>query len=141
MSDVLVSRDGAVLVLTLARPQKKNALTGAMYEALIEAFETANKDDDIAVILLRGSGGVFTAGNDIGDFIANASNPQTMAAYRFVEALAQNDTPLVLAIEGPAIGIGTTMLLHCDLAYATSDAHFKMPFVDLGLVPEAGSSL
>lgn len=140
MSDVLVSRDGAVLVLTLARPQKKNALTGAMYEALIEAFHSAEQDEDIAVILLRGSGGVFTAGNDIADFIAHASSPQTMAAYRFVEALAGLDVPLVLAIEGPAIGIGTTMLLHCDLAFATADAHFKMPFVDLGLVPEAGSS-
>ena len=141
MTDVLVSRDGAVLVLTLARPQKKNALTGAMYEALIEAFHSAEQDEDIAVILLRGSGGVFTAGNDIGDFISHASSPQTMAAYRFVEKLAGLDVPLVLAIEGPAIGIGTTMLLHCDLAFATADAHFKMPFVDLGLVPEAGSSL
>ena len=141
MKDVLVSRDGPVLVLTLARPQKKNALTGAMYEALIEAFQNAEQDEDIAVILLRGSGGVFTAGNDIGDFIAHASSPQTMAAYRFVEKLAGLEVPLVLAIEGPAIGIGTTMLLHCDLAYATADAHFKMPFVDLGLVPEAGSSL
>ena len=141
MTDVLVSHDGAVLVLTLARPQKKNALTGAMYEALIAAFQSAEQDEDIAVILLRGSGGVFTAGNDIGDFIAHASSPQTMAAYRFVEKLAVLDVPLVLAIEGPAIGIGTTMLLHCDLAFATADAHFKMPFVDLGLVPEAGSSL
>ena len=140
MTDVLVSRDGAVLVLTLARPQKKNALTGAMYEALIAAFRNAEQDEDIAVILLRGSGGVFTAGNDIADFIAHASSPQTMAAYRFVEALAGLEVPLVLAIEGPAIGIGTTMLLHCDLAFATADAHFKMPFVDLGLVPEAGSS-
>jgi enoyl-CoA hydratase/carnithine racemase len=141
MKDVLVSRDGPVLVLTLARPQKKNALTGSMYEALIEAFQNAEQDEDIAVILLRGSGGVFTAGNDIGDFIAHASSPQTMAASRFVEKLAELEVPLVLAIEGPAIGIGTTMLLHCDLAYATADAHFKMPFVDLGLVPEAGSSL
>ena len=141
MNDVLVSRDGAVLVLTLARPQKKNALTSAMYEALIAAFESADRDEDISVILLRGSGGVFTAGNDIGDFIAHAQSPQNMAAYRFVEALAKLDTPLVLAIEGAAIGIGATMLLHCDLAYATADAHFKMPFVDLGLVPEAGSSL
>lgn len=141
MSDVLISRDGAVLVITLARPQKKNALTGAMYEALIAAFDSAARDDDLAVILLRGSGGVFSAGNDIGDFIASAHAPHSMAAYRFVETLAQNETPLVLAIEGPAIGIGTTMLLHCDLAFATADAQFKMPFVDLGLVPEAGSSL
>jgi enoyl-CoA hydratase/carnithine racemase len=141
MNDVLVSRDGPVLVLTLARPQKKNALTGDMYEALIEAFRNADQDEDIGALLLRGSGGVFTAGNDIGDFIAHAQNPQGMAAYHFVEALARLDTPLVLAIEGPAIGIGTTMLLHCDLAYATADAHFKMPFVDLGLVPEAGASL
>ncbi len=139
--DVLVSRDGGVLVLTLARPKKKNALTGAMYEALIEAFHQAQADDEIGAILLRGSGGVFTAGNDIGDFIAAAQAPQHMAAYRFVEALAQLDKPLVLAIEGPAIGIGTTLLLHCDLAFATPDAQFKMPFVDLGLVPEAGSSL
>ena len=139
--DVLVSRDGGVLVLTLVRPHKKNALTAAMYEALIDGFDQAQADEEIGALLLRGSGGVFTAGNDIGDFIAAAQSPHTMAAYRFVEVLAQLDKPLVLAIEGAAIGIGTTMLLHCDLAFATSDAQFKMPFVDLGLVPEAGSSL
>jgi enoyl-CoA hydratase/carnithine racemase len=141
MSDVLVARDGGVMTLTLARAQKKNALTGAMYEALIDAFAEAEADGSLGAIVLRGSGGVFTAGNDIGDFIAAAQKPHAMAAYRFVEKLAQLEKPLVLAIEGAAIGIGTTMLLHCDLAFASANAQFKMPFVDLGLVPEAGSSL
>jgi enoyl-CoA hydratase/carnithine racemase len=141
MSDVLVARDGGVMTLTLARPQKKNALTGAMYEAMIAAFTDAEDDASIGAIVLRGSGGVFTAGNDIGDFIAAAQAPHLMAAYRFVEKLAQLEKPLVLAIEGPAVGIGTTILLHCDLAFASPNAQFKMPFVDLGLVPEAGSSL
>jgi len=140
MSDVLISRDGGVMVLTLARPHKKNALTGAMYETLIAAFRIAQQDEEVGVLLLRGSSGVFTAGNDIGDFIATAQSPQTMPAYRFVEALARLDKPLVAAIEGPAIGIGTTLLLHCALAFAAPNAQFKMPFVDLGLVPEAGAS-
>lgn len=141
MSELEISEADGVLTLTLCRPQKKNALTSAMYEGMIGAFARAAKDASIGAILLRGADGMFTAGNDIGDFIAALKNPQDLAAMRFVEALAMNDVPLVAAIEGVAVGIGTTLMLHCDLVYAAPDAKFRMPFVDLGLVPEAGSSL
>lgn len=130
-----------VLVVTLRRAEKKNALTAAMYEDLIAAFARAEAEAEIGAILLRGRDGVFTAGNDIADFIAAARNPSDMAAWRFVQALAHLDTPLVAAIEGAAVGVGATLTLHCDLVYAAPDAQFKMPFVDLGVVPEAGTSL
>ncbi len=136
----IVEHEG-VLTITLRRAQKKNALTSLMYEAMIEAFARADADANIGALLLRGSEGIFTAGNDIGDFIACAQAPGKMAAWRFVESLATLQTPLVAAIAGPAIGIGATLILHCDLVYAAPDALFKMPFVDLGLVPEAGASL
>lgn len=141
MSDVEIVRDGAVLTIALRRTAKKNALTGAMYETMIAAFDEADGDARIGAIVLRGADGVFTSGNDIGDFIASAQTPDEMPAWRFVERLAALETPLIAAIEGLAIGIGTTLILHCDLVYAAPDALFKMPFVDLGLVPEAGSSL
>jgi enoyl-CoA hydratase/carnithine racemase len=141
MSELDISEADGVLTLTLCRPQKKNALTSAMYEGMIGAFAHAAKDASIGAILLRGNEGMFTAGNDIGDFIAALKNPQDLAAMPFVEALAMNDVPLVAAIEGVAVGIGTTLMLHCDLVYAAPDVKFRMPFVDLGLVPEAGSSL
>jgi enoyl-CoA hydratase/carnithine racemase len=141
MSDIEVTRDAGVLTITLRRTEKKNALTGAMYETMIAAFDEADGDAGIGAIVLRGSDGVFTAGNDIGDFLASTQTPSDMAAWRFVERLATLETPLIAAIEGLAIGIGTTLILHCDLVYAAPDARFRMPFVDLGLVPEAGSSL
>jgi enoyl-CoA hydratase/carnithine racemase len=141
MSDIEITRADSVLTLRLARSAKKNALTALMYETMIDAFTQATDDPQIGAILLRGGDGIFTAGNDIADFIAAAQQPGDMAAMRFVEALARLDTPLVAAIEGAAIGIGATLMLHCDLVYAAPDARFHMPFVDLGLVPEAGSSL
>ena len=142
---VHIDRDGAVLRVTLARAEKKNALTSTMYERLISAFEEASADAEIGALLLTGSQGVFTAGNDIGDFLAAAmaaSAANTVAAGpRFIYTLAKFDKPLVAAIEGPAVGIGTTLCFHCDLVYAAPSARFSMPFVNLGLVPEAGSSL
>jgi enoyl-CoA hydratase/carnithine racemase len=138
---VRIAREGGVLVATLARADKKNALTGAMYEVLIEALRQADADPGVGAILITGERGVFTAGNDIGDFIAHAGAGSDMAAFRFVKAIASCETPLVAAVEGVAVGVGTTMLFHCDLVYAAPDATFRMPFVDLGLVPEAGSSL
>jgi enoyl-CoA hydratase/carnithine racemase len=141
MNDIAITRADGVLTIRLARTHKKNALTAAMYETMLGAFRDAEADPEIGAIVLRGDGGVFTAGNDIGDFIAAAQQPGEMAAMRFVEALARLDTPLVAAIEGAAIGIGATLMLHCDLVYAAPDARFHMPFIDLGLVPEAGSSL
>ena len=138
---VHTARHGAVLHVTLARPEKKNALTAAMYEAMIAALAEAGADAAIRAVLIQGSGGCFSAGNDIGDFIANARGPDAPASMRFIRAIAACDTPIVAAVEGVAVGVGTTMLLHCDLAYAAPSAMFRMPFVDLGLVPEAASSL
>ncbi|HEX9170600.1 MAG TPA: enoyl-CoA hydratase-related protein [Roseiarcus sp.] len=125
-----------------ARPQKKNAITGAMYEALIEALEAAERDASVGALVLSGKGGVFTAGNDIGDFLAAASRGEgDLAASRFVSKIAEFEKPLVAAVDGLAVGVGTTLLFHCDLVYATAESRFQMPFVNLGLVPEAGSSL
>ncbi len=142
IEDIEVSRQGAVLSAAFARPQKKNAITGAMYEALIEAFETAERDPEIGALVLSGKGGAFTAGNDIADFLAVAMHEAgEFPAWRFVSKLAEFEKPLVAAVDGLAIGVGTTLLFHCDLVYASPQARFQTPFVDLGLVPEAGSSL
>lgn len=143
MSDpVLVRREGAVLVLTLNRAEKKNALTGAMYTALTEAIESANADAGLGAILILGQPGIFCAGNDIKDFIGFAmSGSLGGPILGFLRALVANQKPLVAAVDGGAIGIGTTMILHCDYALASERAVFATPFVDLALVPEAGSSL
>ena len=145
--DIEVSRDGAVMSAAFARPQKKNAITGAMYEALIEAFEAAERDASVGAFVLSGKGGVFTAGNDLGDFVAlatgaaAANDGKDFPAGRFTRKLAEFEKPLIAAVDGLAVGIGTTLCFHCDLVYATPEARFQMPFVNLGLVPEAGSSL
>lgn len=133
-------REGAVLSLTLNRPEKKNALTGAMYLEIIAAFDEADRDDSIRAIVVQGAGGNFTAGNDIGDFLSGGSFAD-FPALRFIRRLAALETPLVAAVEGVAIGVGTTLLFHCDLVYATPDARMQTPFVNLALTPEAGSSL
>ena len=142
---VKIERDSGVLVVTLARPEKKNALTGAMYEKLIVAFADAAQDEAIGALMIEGSGGVFSAGNDIGDFLAIALAPgaamKDAPGVRFIYTLARFAKPLVAAVDGAAIGIGATLCLHCDLVYASPAARFHMPFVDLGLAPEAGSSL
>jgi enoyl-CoA hydratase/carnithine racemase len=138
---IKAERDGAILRLTMARPEKKNALTAAMYESLIQEFARANRDETIGALLLCGQNGVFTAGNDLKDFLEAASNPATFAAPRFLKALVNFEKPLVAAIEGPAVGIGCTLCFYCDLVYAAPSARFQMPFVNLGLVAEAGSSL
>lgn len=135
------TRDGNILHITLARPEKKNALTSAMYEALIVLLHGADADENIRAITIEGSGGNFSAGNDIGDFLSGARDMLNAPAFRFIKAIASCGTPLVAAVEGVAVGVGTTLLLHCDLAYAAPDAKFRMPFVDLGLVPEAAASL
>jgi enoyl-CoA hydratase/carnithine racemase len=137
---VSVERDGDVLVVQLNRPDKKNAMTRAMYDAVVAAFERADRDK-LGAVLLTGSGGTFLAGNDIADFLAAAERPEELSAFTFITALARLDTPLVAAVEGVAVGVGTTLLLHCDLAYAAPNASFRLPFVDLGLVPEAASSV
>jgi enoyl-CoA hydratase/carnithine racemase len=134
--DVEVGREGAVMTAAFARPQKKNAITGAMYEALIEAFEAAERDSSVGALVLSGKGGVFTAGNDLGDFLAAASREGgDFPAWRFTRKLAEFEKPLVAAVDGLAIGIGTTLCFHCDLVYATPESRFQMPFVNLGLCP------
>ncbi|MBB4196726.1 enoyl-CoA hydratase [Rhodoblastus sphagnicola] len=130
-----------VLELTLNRPAKKNALTEAMYQALIDGLLRAETDEAIGAVLIRGEGGVFSAGNDIGDFIAAVRKGHGLAAADFVRRLAGFSKPLVAAVDGLAVGVGCTLLLHCDLIYASPEARFSLPFVDLGLPPEAGSSL
>ncbi len=141
MSDILTTRDGDILVVTLNRPAKKNALTGDMYNGMSAALDQAKDDHSIGTIVFEGSGGSFTAGNDLADFLQSASDFTQSPALNFIRRLAVCETPIVAAVDGVAVGIGTTMLFHCDLVYAAPQAKFRMPFVDLGLVPEAGSSL
>ena len=127
-----------VIELRLARADKKNALTQAMYAGMTEALEDASRRDDIAAVLISGEGDAFCAGNDLSDF----QNPERANnATVFIKAISVFDKPVVAAVQGLAVGIGTTMLLHCDLVYATPDARFTVPFARLGLVPEAASSL
>jgi enoyl-CoA hydratase/carnithine racemase len=139
--NIRIEREGAVLCVTFDRPEKKNALTGAMYLAATAALRQADLDPAIGAVLFAGSGGMFTAGNDIADFLETGCEPEEFPAFTFIKTLALCETPLVAAIEGIAIGIGATLMLHCDLAYASPSTLFRLPFVDLGLVPEAASSL
>ncbi|MGH6783102.1 MAG: enoyl-CoA hydratase-related protein [Sphingomicrobium sp.] len=139
---VRVELQGATLAIALARPERRNAITVAMYEALAEAIEGAAGDPSIRLIRLSGDGQDFTAGNDLADFL-NAL-PRDLAdipVWRMLRALAACETPILAQVQGNCVGIGTTILLHCDLAVAEEGAHFSLPFVDLGLVPEAASSL
>ena len=133
--------DGRVLHLALDRPDKKNALTRAMYARLADALEAAASDAAVRAVVLSGRGGAFTGGNDLGDFMMDPPTGPDSPVFRFLQQAAGFPKPLVAAVAGPAIGIGTTILLHCDLAYAAPGALFKLPFVDLGLVPEAASSV
>jgi enoyl-CoA hydratase/carnithine racemase len=140
-AEIVVRRDGAVMQIVMNRPQKKNALNRAMYEAMTAALAQADADDETRAIVLSGAGGAFTAGNDLDDFRFALDDPSAFPAQRFVRTLAALQTPIVAAVQGDAVGVGTTMLFHCDLVYAAHDARFKMPFVDLGVIPEAGSTL
>lgn len=139
---VRVERDGGLLAITLARPERRNAITVAMYDALATAVEQAAGDPSVRVIAFRGEGEDFAAGNDLGDFLkALPRDIDDIPVWRLLRALARCETPIVAAVHGHCVGIGTTMLLHCDLVVAEEGARFSMPFVDLGLVPEAASSL
>jgi enoyl-CoA hydratase/carnithine racemase len=135
---------GGVLTVTLARAEKKNAITQAMYAALAEAAERARTDDAVRVLVFTGEGDSFSAGNDIADFIAIGSqtgNPSDMAVFRFLKAMADLDKPVVGAVRGRAVGIGLTLLLHCDMVVVAEDALLSAPFINLALAPEAASSL
>lgn len=141
MSDLLVTQTGPVLEVLFNRPEKKNALTGAMYSAVVDAFRRADADPAIRVVLLSGVGDTFTSGNDIKDFQSRAATNGATHASPFLVALSSLATPLIAAANGAAIGVGTTMLAHADLVIAARSARFVMPFTSLGLVPEAASSL
>lgn len=135
---------GGVLTVTLARPEKKNAITQAMYAALSDAAERARTDDSVRVLLFRSEGDSFSAGNDIADFIALGSQgqqPLDMSVFRFLKALADLDKPAVAAVRGRAVGIGLTLLLHCDMVVVAEDALLSVPFINLALAPEAASSM
>ena len=139
---LLVERSGQHLKLTMNRPERRNAITVAMYAALAEAIEGAAGDNSVRVITLAGAGEDFTAGNDLGDFLNELpQDGSDIPVWRLLRALARNMVPLVAAVHGNAVGIGTTMLFHCDLVVAEEGSRFRMPFTDLGLVPEAASSL
>lgn len=142
---ILTSCEGGILRLTFNRPDKKNAITAAMYATLADGLEKAQEDSAIRVVLFDSVGDVFTSGNDIADFMANdtsvTGSGEIPPVFRFLMGLAKATKPLISAVQGPAVGVGVTMLLHCDLVYASEKAAFKTPFVDLALVPEAASSL
>lgn len=129
-----------VLEITINRPERKNALTMAMYSAMAELLNAAASDTGVRVVILSGAGGSFTSGNDLMDFLGGSASSEESPVYQFLVALYNFPKPVVAAINGPAVGIGTTMLLHCDLAFAGEDARFQMPFVNLGLCPEYASS-
>jgi enoyl-CoA hydratase/carnithine racemase len=143
MTDHLrVDREQGLLTLRLNRLDKKNALTRAMYAAMAEALNQADQDKSVRAVLITGGEQCFTSGNDVADFIAAPpSDLNSSEVFLFMRALFEFSKPVVAAVCGPAVGIGTTMLLHCDLVYVSRDAALKMPFVNLGLCPEYGSSL
>jgi enoyl-CoA hydratase/carnithine racemase len=141
MSDILVHTEAGVMTLTLNRVDKKNSITAAMYSALADALDQASADPAVRVVLLQGDATVFSAGNDINDFLHQPPAGQHSPVYRFLHGIAAFPKPIVAAVCGPAVGIGTTMLLHCDLVYAGDNAAFALSFVNLGLCPEAASSL
>jgi enoyl-CoA hydratase/carnithine racemase len=130
-----------IATIEIARPEKKNALTQAMYTAMAEALAAADADPAVRAVLITGQPGVFTSGNDLEDFMQRPPQGEDSPVFRFMKALAGCGKPVVAAVTGAAIGIGTTMLLHCDLVYVSDEARLAMPFVSLGLVPEYASSL
>jgi enoyl-CoA hydratase/carnithine racemase len=140
MSEIVVERSERVLRIQLNRPAKKNALTADMYGAFAKALRGAESDAEVRVVLVHGTPDAFTAGNDLQDFLSNPPRGPESPVFAFLEAVTHVEKPLVAAVNGVAVGIGTTMLLHCDLVYAGQDAKFALPFVNLGLCPEAASS-
>ena len=141
MSDILTHVDAGVRTLTFNRLEKKNSITSAMYGVMADALAQASADAAVRVVVIQGHESIFSAGNDIGDFLNQAPSTQDSPVFRFLRGIASFEKPLIAAVAGPAVGIGTTLLLHCDLVYAGDNAAFSMPFVNLGLCPEAASSL
>ena len=141
MSDILTHTDAGVMTITFNRLDKKNSITSSMYAAMADAVARAGADPSVRVVVFQGHESIFSAGNDIGDFLNQPPTTQESPVFRFLRGIATFEKPLLAAVAGPAVGIGTTMLFHCDLVYAGDNAAFSMPFVNLGLCPEAASSL
>ncbi|MDT0604943.1 enoyl-CoA hydratase-related protein [Thalassotalea castellviae] len=142
MDNLILSEiENNVLTITLNRFDKKNALNTVMYQTLCETFNHAQTNASIHCVLIQGNEHCFCAGNDLADFLQHADSQEELAAFAFVKTLASFTKPIVAAVAGPAVGIGTTMLLHCDMVFSTADAKFKLPFSQLGLCPEAASSV
>ena len=140
MSEIVTERSGSILSIQFNRPEKKDALTMSMYDTVAELLNAAARDDGIRVVLLHGAGDSFSAGNDLGDFLKNPPKGYDSPQGQFIDALNSFDKPLIAAVHGAAIGSGTTMLTHCDFVYASEHTTFQMPFVNLALVPELGTS-
>ena len=138
--DILTQTREGIFAIEFNRPEKKNALTGDMYALLTEALLAAERDDAVRVVLFHGKPDLFTAGNDIEDFMQRPPQDEGTPVFRFLDAASRAAKPLVAAVNGPAVGIGATLLLHCDLVYVGDNARFRLPFVSLGLVPEFASS-
>lgn len=141
MSDILTDTTDGVMTITFNRPDKKNSITAAMYAAMAAALAQAREQDTVRVVVFQGSDTVFSAGNDIADFLDKPPSGLDAPVFRFLFGIADFPKPIVAAVCGPAVGIGTTMLMHCDLVYAGDNAAFALPFVNLGLCPEAASSV
>ena len=140
-NDILVHTETGVTTITFNRLKAKNAITSAMYAAMADALDAAKIDDAVRVVVFQGDSAIFSAGNDIGDFLSQAPSDQNSPVFRFLRAISSFPKGLIAAVCGPAVGIGTTLLFHCDLVYAGDNAAFSTPFVNLGLCPEAGSSV
>jgi enoyl-CoA hydratase/carnithine racemase len=140
MSDIVTERSGSILRIEFNRPAKKNAMTSAMYITMADLLDAAAKDDGVRVVLWHGAGDSFCAGNDLDDFLKNPPGPEDSPQSRLINAFIAFEKPIVVAVHGAAIGGGTTMLTHCDFVYASETAKFQMPFINLALVPEFGST-
>ena len=136
-----IGRDGGILTIAFSRPEKKNAITGAMYLAMADGMKAAQADASVRVILITGLPQIFTAGNDLEDFMKHPPTLAESPVFQFMMQMVHATKPVIAAVAGAAVGIGTTLLLHCDLVYAADNAKFSMPFTQLGLCPEFGSSL
>jgi enoyl-CoA hydratase/carnithine racemase len=140
MDEIIAERSGSILRVELNRPAKKNAMTSGMYVTLAKIFEEAGKDGRTRVVLWYGAGDSFCAGNDVQDFLEHPPGPGESPQALLMNALVDFDKPLIAAVHGAAIGGGTTMLMHCDFVYASETAKFQLPFINLALLPEFGSS-
>ena len=141
MSDILVHTEAGVCTISFNRLARKNSITSDMYAAMADAMQAATSDAAIRVVVIQGDETIFSAGNDIGDFLEKPPSGEDAPVFRFLRNISACPKPVIAAVNGPAVGIGTTLLFHCDLVYAGDNAAFSMPFVNLGLCPDAASSL